>query len=417
MHTNENRQTIYTDEEQAYTRLEHEPEQSKSSSATTEASARSPLRRKRMLLASIALVIGILPAWFILNWVLYESTDDAQIDGHIMPLSTRINAHVEQVKVIEGQLVHAGDILAVIDATEYEIAVRGALARLAYAENKAASLYLTAAITTTTAYGGLNSAKAAVRNAAAEGEVANHQLQADQAVLERVGAQDGRRQLVEAAIAQDRQELVQVQGKLQQAVADLRTAQTAPQQVSLAEAQAHAADSQILQRKAELEQAQLNLTSTIIRSPVTAIVGKRRVEIGQNVTAGQEVIDIVSLDDVWITANFKETQLGHLRPGQPVDIKVDAYGRTWKGHVTNLGGGTGSVFSTMPLKNASGNRMKVVQRVPVRIDFDRSQDQTFNAEGLLKPGLSVEPDVRVRLLPRSNTPNTLPGSRFQLRDQ
>jgi membrane fusion protein (multidrug efflux system) len=327
-----------------------------------------------MLLASIALVIGIVPAWFVPNSVLYESTDDAQIDGHIMRLSTRINGQVEQVKAVEGQLVHAGDVLAVIEPTEYKIAVCRALARLADAENNAASLYLTAAITTTTAYGGLNSAQAAVKNAAGEGEAANNLLQADQAVLERVIAQDGPQQLVEATVAQDQQELLQVQGKLQQARADLRTAQTAPQQVSLAEAQAHAADSQILQGKAELEQAQLNLTSTIIRSPVTAIVGKRRVEIGQNVTAGQEVIDIVSLDDVWITANFKETQLGHLGPGQPVDIKVDAYGRTWKGHVTSPCGGAGSVFSTIPLKNASGNRMKVVQRVPVRIDFDRSQD-------------------------------------------
>jgi membrane fusion protein (multidrug efflux system) len=194
MYTNEKRQTIYTDEEQAYTRLEHETEGSKSSSATTEADARSPLRRKRMLLASIALVIGIVPAWFVPNSVLYESTDDAQIDGHIMRLSTRINGQVEQVKAVEGQLVHAGDVLAVIEPTEYKIAVCRALARLADAENNAASLYLTAAITTTTAYGGLNSAQAAVKNAAGEKEAANNLLQADRAVLEQLSAQDGRRQ-------------------------------------------------------------------------------------------------------------------------------------------------------------------------------------------------------------------------------
>jgi membrane fusion protein (multidrug efflux system) len=172
-----------------------------------------------------------------------------------MRLSARINGQVEQVKAVEGQLVHAGDVLAVIEPTEYKIAVRRALARLAYAENTAASLYLTAAITTTTAYGGLNSANAAVKNAAGEKEAAKNLLQADQAVLEQLSAQDGRRRLVEAAVAQDQQEMLRVQGKLQQAAADLRTAQTAPQQVFLAKAQAHAADSQILQGKAELEQA------------------------------------------------------------------------------------------------------------------------------------------------------------------
>ena len=134
----------------------------------------------------------------------------------------------------------------------------------------------------------------------------------------------------------------------------------------------------------------------MIRSPVTGIVGKRNVEVGQNVSVGQELVDVVPLDDVWVTANFKETQLEHMRPGQPVKIKVDAYGRTWSGRVTNMGGGTGSVFSLLPPENATGNYVKVVQRVPVRIDFDHPAGQDFNAEGMLKPGLSVVPDVRVR---------------------
>jgi membrane fusion protein (multidrug efflux system) len=122
--------------------------------------------------------------------------------------------------------------------------------------------------------------------------------------------------------------------------------------------------------------------------------------VGQNVSIGQELVEVVPLDDVWVSANFKETQLAHMRPGQPVVVKVDAYGRTWKAHVTNTGAGAGSVFSLLPPENATGNYVKVVQRVPVRIDFDRSSDRDlgpdFNAEGLLKPGLSVEPEVRVR---------------------
>jgi membrane fusion protein (multidrug efflux system) len=150
------------------------------------------------------------------------------------------------------------------------------------------------------------------------------------------------------------------------------------------------------ERAAQLAQADLNLSYTIIRSPVDGIVGRKSVEVGQNVGVGQELFEVVPLDDIWVTANFKETQLAHMRPGQPVEIKVDAYGRAWKGHVTNMGGGAGSVFSLLPPENATGNYVKVVQRIPVRIDFDRSPRQVFNAEGLLEPGLSVEPEVRVR---------------------
>src|SRR6266478_5109749 len=169
-----------------------------------------------------------------------------------------------------------------------------------------------------------------------------------------------------------------------------------PTQISQSRARALAADAQVEQRRAQIEQAELNLGYTLIRSPVTGIVGKKTVEIGQNVSVGQELLTVVPLEDIWVTADFKETQLEHMRPGQPVEIKVDAYGRAWKGRVTNLGGGTGSVFSLLPPENATGNYVKVVQRVPVRIDFDHTDGQDFNAEGMLKPGLSVVPDVRVR---------------------
>src|ERR1700735_2270638 len=121
---------------------------------------------------------------------------------------------------------------------------------------------------------------------------------------------------------------------------------------------------------------------------VTGIIGKKTVEVGQNVSIGQELVEVVPLDDVWVTANFKETQLAHMRPGQAVEIKLDAYGRAWKAHITNIGGGTGSVFSLLPPENATGNYVKVVQRVSVRIDFDRNSDRKlgpdFNEEGLLK---------------------------------
>lgn len=347
----------------------------------------------------------------------YERTDDAHIDGHITPVSARINGQVQQVNVIEGQLVHAGDVLAVMDQSECSIAVNQAMAHVAYARNTAASLYFTAALTVTTAYGGLNSARAAAKSAEIEVAAAEHKVKMDEAVLKQAQKDATTMEAVldaatiEAVQEADQQALIQTQEKLAQAIMNLRAARTAPQQVSVAQAKAQAAESQIIGSQSELDQAQLRLSYTVIRSPVTGVIGKRRVEAGQNVSVGQELIDVVSLDDVWITANFKETQLGHLRSGQPVEIKVDAYGRLWKGHVTSLGGATGSVLSANPCNSASTPQDR--QRVAVHIDFDRLQNRDFNAAGLLKPGLSVEPAVRVRWLRPTPSPSDgMPGGRL-----
>ncbi len=388
-------------------------------------------RRKLLLIMAAALVVLVGAGYFIHNALLYEDTDDAQVDGHIMPLSAKISGQVQQVNVVEGQVVHAGDVLVVIDPKDYKVASSQAVANLADAEASAAGSHFNVPITSASAFSGLDSAQAAVKNAEAGVAAAEQSLQAYEAGLQQAQANAAKadadlvryQQLVEkedvsrqqydsalaaaqsnraavksaaAGVAAAKQALLQSQGKLLQAKADMRNAQTAPQQVSLVHSKADAADAQVLQRKAQLEQAQLNLGYTIIRSPVTGIIGKKSVEVGQNVSVGQELVDVVPLDDVWVTANFKETQLAHMRPGQPVEVHVDAYGRSWKAHVTNMGGGTGSVFSLLPPENATGNYVKVVQRVPVRLDFDRSEGQDFNSEGLLKPGLSVEPKVRAR---------------------
>ena len=359
------------------------------------------LQRRKLLVASLVILVAIAAVWFIRESVLYERTDDARIDGKIMPLSARVNGYVQQVNVIEGQTVHAGDVLAVLDQKEYGIAVYQATANLAYAVNTVASLYYSAAITVTTAYDGLNSAEGAVTSAQTEVAAAENKLRADVVVLKQVQANKAQITIVKAVVAADEQVLQEAQKELVQAVSQLRDAQTAPLQASLARVRAEAADSQVLQYKAQLEQAQLNLDNTIIRSPATGIVGKRRVEVGQNVKVGQELIDIVSLDDVWITANFRQSQLVHLKLGQPVEIKVDAYGRAWKGHVTNLGAGASSVLGgILPTTNQE-------PRVPVRIDFDRPENQNFNAEDQLKLGLSVEPKVRVRWPLRKGAPASL----------
>src|ERR1700678_2427249 len=385
-------------------------------------------RAAALLLLTIVIVGGGLFLWNSLAW---ESTDDAQVNGHIMPLSARINGYVLEVPVIEGQLVHAGDVLVTIDPKDYKIALEQARATFEDAQAGAASSRFNIPITSVTTRSNVDSASTAVENAEAGFKAAEQNLESAKAVLKQseanaaksdadlvryeqlVAKEDISHQQYDQAVAAAKanrsgvasgsanvqaaeQAVHQAQGKLLQARADLRSAHTAPQQISMTLAKADAADAQARERKAELDQADLNLSYTAVRSPVTGIIGKRTVEVGQNVSIGQELVEVVTLDDVWVTANFKETQLAHMRPGQPVEIKVDAYGRTWKAHVTNMGAGAGSVFSLLPPENATGNYVKVVQRVPVRLDFDRSAGSDFNAEALLKPGLSVEPDVRVR---------------------
>jgi membrane fusion protein (multidrug efflux system) len=371
-------------------------------------------RAAAFLLLAVVIVGGGLFLWSSLAW---ESTDDAQVNGHIMPLSARI--------------VHAGDVLVAIDPQDFKITLEQARAMFEDAQASAASSRFNVPITSVTTQSNLDSAGTAVANAEAGFKAAEQNFESAKAVLEQADANAARsdadlvryEQLVakedishqqydqavaaakanrsgvvsgKANVQAAEQAVRQAQGKLLQARADLRSAQTAPEQVSMMLAKAHAADAEALERKAQLDQADLNLSYTVVRSPVTGIIGKRTVEVGQNVAIGQELVEVVPLDDVWVTGNFKETQLAQMRPGQPVEIKVDAYGRTWKAHVTNMGAGAGSMFSLLPPENATGNYVKVVQRVPVRLDFDRSAGPDFNAEGLLKPGLSVEPEVRVR---------------------
>jgi membrane fusion protein (multidrug efflux system) len=420
--------TIDADEKQTASIADHETPGSPSKESRSK---HSTPHRKRILIISAAMVLAVAGGYFAWNAFRYEDTDDAQIDGHVMQLSTRINGQIKDVHVIEGQLVHAGDVLVTVDPQDYKIAEAQAQANLADAEATAASYHWKVPITSVTVQSNLDSAKTGVINAEAGSDAAQQNYESTKAVLAQaeanaaksdadleryrqlVAKEDISRQQYDQAVAtattnraavvsaqavvHGAEQLVQqAQGKFLQAKNDLQTAETAPQQVSLTRADAQAADAQALQRRAQLAQAEINLSYTVILSPVTGIIGKRSVEVGQNVSIGQELVDVVPLDDVWVTANFKETQLAHMRPGQRVDVKVDAYGRTWGGRITNLGGGTGSIFSLLPPENATGNYVKVVQRVPVRIDFDRPVGQQFNAEAMLKPGLSVEPEVRVR---------------------
>ena len=188
--------------------------------------------------------------------------------------------------------------------------------------------------------------------------------------------------------------MTQARSKIAQADAEVRNAATRPQQIAAQHSRTLAAEAESQKAGAQLEQAQLNLQYTTIVAPISGIVGQRSVQPGQFISPGQQLMTIVPLDtqNIWVTANFKETQLTSMLPGQPVKIYVDTYGRTYDGHVLNIAGASGARFSLLPPENATGNYVKVVQRIPVKILFEKGQDP----QHLLRPGMSVEPNVRVK---------------------
>jgi membrane fusion protein (multidrug efflux system) len=195
----------------------------------------------------------------------------------------------------------------------------------------------------------------------------------------------------ESAVPQAESRVAQAKSGVGQARASLQTARTAPQQVAATKARAASAEAEVAQRRADLAQAELNLKYATVKAPTRGVVTKRSLEVGQIVQPGQPLCALVDLDGVWVTANFKETQLRHMKPGQAVSISVDALGTTLTGHVDSIGAATGARFSLLPPDNATGNYVKVVQRVPVKIVLEQGQ----NGDHRLRPGLSVVPTVRL----------------------
>jgi membrane fusion protein (multidrug efflux system) len=395
-------------------------------------------RAKWVLLTVLAvLVIGIYWAWS--YYSIRETTDDAQIDGHIDPISARVGGTVIAVNVDNNQFVKAGTVLVQIDPKDYQVALDRAKADAASAAATARAAGVSVPITTTTTGSRVSTADAGVRAAqagvaAAQKEVlaAHAQLNAAQARLREAEARNvlaqqnlGRmKQLItrdeisqqqydasvsdaqaaaaavdsaRAAVAQAEQavpvaesHVVQAEASLAQAEAGVQAAQTRPQEIASSRAQAGSAEAKFQQNQAAVEQATLNLSYTTIRAPLDGIVSKRAVELGQVIQPGQPLMAIVEIQDVWVTANYKETQLHQMRTGHPAIISVDAYGgRQYKGHVDSIAGATGARFSLLPPENATGNFVKVVQRIPVKILLEKEQDP----QHLLRPGMSVEATV------------------------
>ena len=385
--------------------------------------------RKRMLIAGVvvAVIAGCILLYF--HLAAWESTDDAQIDGYIYPVSSRVSGYVTRVVVDDNQYVDAGTVLAQLDPKDYEVAVANAKATMANDQANATALQTNVPITSVNTTSQLSSAEADVENAKAGLLAAQKSFDAAQASLRQAEANDLKAQddvnrykplaakdeipqqqytqavdsqkataaAVEAARASAagaEQAVTQARARVAQAQAQLEYAQTKPQQISVQRSRAQAAEAEMERAEAVLQQAQLNLQYTTILAPVGGIVGQRSVQPGQNVVPGQQMMTIVPLQskNIWVTANFKETQLKYMRPGQPVKIYVDTYGRSYNGRVLNIAGATGARYSLLPPENATGNYVKVVQRIPVKIVFDKGQDPKH----LLRPGMSVEPDVRVQ---------------------
>jgi membrane fusion protein, multidrug efflux system len=374
----------------------------------------------------IALVVAGL-VWFFL--AAYESTDDAQVDGHLHPVSARISGTILRVnpEVEDSHYVKAGTVLAEIDPADYQAERERAVADYNRLQASSQAAEKDISVISSGSNGRLDLARAAVSEAedavasekatldASEARLAQAQAnftraEADrqryakllakheisQSEYDRVATEaDTDKSAVvagKAEIAAAKQRVSAAQSRLIQRKADVLAAGSAPQQIASSKAKAAAASSDAVRARAQLTTADLNLGYTKIVAPVSGIIGRKTVEAGQRVQPGQQLLTIIPVDDLWITANFKETQLRKMKPGQPVTIHADATGEDYRGHVDDLAGATGSRFSLLPPENATGNYVKVVQRLPVRILLEQGE----NSDHRLRPGMSVEPSVRTR---------------------
>jgi len=402
----------------------------------------SPLQNPRVGIGIGVAVLALAGAgvWFWLTSA-RESTDDAQVDAHVSQVAARVGGTITTINVNDNQTVEAGAVLVELDPRDYQVAVDKARAELADAEANAVAARSNVPITSTTAASNMTTARGAVvqalsgiaaaekeveaararlvsaqarlreaeanatkasrdverlRGLLAKDEVSQQQFDAAAAAAEaqRATADSARSQIAEAeaGVRVAESKLAQARAGEQQAHAELQTAETAPSQIAATKARAASAEARTEQARATLAQAELNLQYTVVKAPMRGVVSKKGINVGQVVQTGQPLLAIVQLDDVWVTANYKETQLRNMRPGQSAAADVDALGREFTGKVDSIAGATGARFSLLPPENATGNFVKVVQRVPVKIVLDAGQDP----EHLLRPGMSVTATVRTK---------------------
>ncbi|HXM16464.1 MAG TPA: HlyD family secretion protein [Candidatus Eremiobacteraceae bacterium] len=397
----------------------------------------SPKVRRFLLIGGVvalALIIGL--------FVYYsgrESTDDAQVDGHITPVASKIFGRVAEVLVLDNQQVKAGQVLVKIDPRDYQAALDQAKGQLALAEADAqsagvdvprtrenvvsgtssadaqllgaqASLAMAQSTyeqsqTTDLAYAQANIDKSKANSELAQADLARYKPLLDKGEIsqQQYDAAKANADATASALKADQEKLGQAQRNVEISKSQVAAAQARVEQMKAGVASAHAdtkqvnmraADAQgkaakVQQMQAAVEAASLNLSYTLITAPVDGVVTHKQVEPGQIVQQGQGLAVVVPLQDVWVTANFKETQLRNMKPGQKAEIHVDTYGKTFEGHVDSIAGATGAVLSLLPPENATGNYVKVVQRIPVKIIVDKISPDV----AVLRPGMNVDATV------------------------
>ena len=397
-------------------------------SAADPAISAYPRRRsyKRWILLTSLVVLAVAGAflWHYLSG--FESTDDAQVDVHLYPVSARISGYIQKVNVDDNQWIEAGSTLVEIDPKDYEVALARAQATLDTSEAAAKSSNIDVPISSVATSSQLKFTSSDIKNAEAAIQAAEKQAVAAHARVLEAQAQNVKTQddvtryrlllakeevpkqvydhayaaaatdvaavaAAEADEAAAEQAVQEAHSRLTEAQAHFEDAQAGPQRVASTRAKALSAIADAHQKRAAVEQAQLNLGYTKIFAPVTGEVTKK-VVVGLNVEPGEQMLTVVPLDQVWITANFKETQLKHMRVGQKAKIDLDSNGRTYRGHVDSIAGATGPLFSLLPPENATGNYVKIVQRVPVKIVLEPGENQDHQ----LRPGMNVEAKVYLR---------------------
>ena len=385
--------------------------------------------RRRFIIIAVVLLLVLVAGFFYWRSTFTEDTDDAQVDGDLYQVSARVSGQIIKVNVTDNQKVNAGDVIADIDPRDYQVALEQAEAQLANAKASFTQASSNVPITnvqtrTTVSTSGSDVATAEAGVAEQQKNVAAAQARVDQARANALKAQldvDRYTPLVaqdviskqqfdqavaqaaatNAALLEAQQNVIAQQAGVAQQQARLASSRTqaqqarenGPKQVQVQQARAQAANADIQQNQAKVDQARLNLSYCHITAPTSGIINRKNVAVGQNISVGQNMLTIIPLDNLWITANFKETQLQKMKVGQVVNFTVDALGgRKYHGHLTQVGGATGSRLSLFPPENATGNYVKVVQRIPVRIDIDQGE----NNDHLLRPGYSVVPDVDIK---------------------
>jgi membrane fusion protein (multidrug efflux system) len=387
--------------------------------------------KRKIILIVVAVVVVIGALLFYWRSTFTEDTDDAQVNGNLYQVSSRVSGQVIHVDVEEEQFVHQGDPIAEIDPKDSQVALEQAEANLANAQAEYQQAIVNVPITSVQTTTTLQTSGSDVLASEASVEQAEAQVQSDKAKVLSAAAQAKKsaldverytplvakdvisKQQFDAAVAQAAAD----QGALEAAERDVKaqedtvtlmtqrlaqaksqevqSAKNGPKQVAVQQARAEAALAAIKEAQAKVDQAQLNLSYTKVVAPITGIVSNKSVAVGENLSVGQSLMTIVPLTDLWVTANFKETQLKEMHKGQKVNIEVDALGgRKFTGVVEEIGGATGSSLSLFPPENATGNYVKVVQRIPVRINFTNLEQE--NKDFALRIGMSVVPTVRVK---------------------